>query len=100
MTFEVILSCLIREVVAAPWGIHVPMVLGWKTHTPLLLCIEFLPKLLYIDLYLLSKKIYSGQVEPNYCLFKLDFGQIVEISHNILQLATYTFGVRDFQLAC
>ena len=70
-----------------------------KRQTPLLICIEPLPKLLYIDLKLLSRTITFGKVEPNSCLFKLSCRQNLEISHKTAQLAAYTFGPRDFQMA-
>ena len=56
---------------------------GLQKHTPLLFCIEFLLKLLYIDLYLLRKL----SLLANSSLFIACSSFIIEIIHKTLQIS-------------
>ena len=71
---------------------------GLKKCTPLLLCIGTLLKLLCLNLQLLSWTFSSGQLEPNYFLFKLCCRKTWD-RHRTLHLTAYTTGSWDFQLA-
>ena len=51
-----------------------------EKYTPLLFFIGTLPKFLCLDLWLLSQTISSGQLEPDYCFFKLCCRQTLEVS--------------------
>ena len=53
---------------------------GLEICTPLLLCVGTLPKILYLNYQLLSWNNSFGQLEPNYCLFKLCYGKTLKIS--------------------